>query len=115
MTLVEAVWADGARDAQEHARDVCAAAVQQARVTAGDVSRVLERTASALEQSARLAAVHAHRQQRAGREDSASQERVAAVRAWEAADRARAHAARFGVLAAGGSARSRERQPASRG
>jgi hypothetical protein len=85
VMLEEAVWAD---------------AVQQARENARAVSRVLERTANALEQSARLAADHAERQQRVGRLDEARKERLAAAHAREAADRARLQAARFGALAA---------------
>jgi hypothetical protein len=104
MRLVDPVRSDAIREALEHGRDGCADAVRQARERARDVSRVLGRTASALEHSARLAAAHADRQQRAGREDSASAERLAAVRAGQAADRARAHAAAFGALAAGGAA-----------
>lgn len=84
-------------------------AFARARENARDVSRVLERTADAFEQSARLAAVHAERRQRAGRMDLASSERRAAAWASEAADRARLRAAEIGALAAGGGRRRRER------
>jgi hypothetical protein len=101
---MEAVSVETVRQAGDHARDVCAGAVRQARESASDVSRVLDRTASAFEESARLAAVHAERELRAGRVDVASAERRAAARAAEAADRARSRAAKFRALAAGGTA-----------
>jgi hypothetical protein len=84
--FAEAVWAD---------------AVHRARKNAREVSRLLDRTANALEQSALLAADHAERQQRVGRMDEACKERLAATHAREAADRARLQAARFGALATG--------------
>jgi hypothetical protein len=86
-------------------------AVERVRENARDVARVFDRTADALEQSARLAALHADRQQRAGRTDLALKERHAAMRAGEAAGRARLHAAEFDALAAGDAARRRGPRP----
>jgi hypothetical protein len=90
---------------EEQARDVFACAGRQARDSARNVSRVLDRTARTLEQSARLAAIHAERERRAGRVDVAAEEWLAADRAAEAADRARLHAAEFAALATAGAAR----------
>lgn len=75
--------------------------IPRALENASKVSRVLEGTASALAHSARLAAAHAERQQRAGRPDLALQEQRAAEWAGEAADRAYLQAAKFGGVAAG--------------
>jgi hypothetical protein len=83
-------------------------AFSQVRENARNAARVFDRTADALERSASLAAVHAERHQRAGRMDVASDERRAAVRAGEAANRARLRAAEFGAIAAGDAARRRE-------
>ena len=81
----------------------------QVHMNARDVSQVLDRTARVLDESARLAAAHADRQERAGRIDLALEERRAAARAAEAAERARVLASRFGELATEGAARTRDR------
>jgi hypothetical protein len=81
--------------------------------TASEVSRVLDRTAAALQESARLAAVHAEREHRAGRVDVAWTEWLTAVRAAEASDRARLHAARFGAFAAHATGQTRQPQSVS--
>lgn len=74
MALVEAVRTDAVRDKQEHARDALADLAPKARQSARDVARVLDRTAKALDHSARLAELHAERQERAGQMDLALQE-----------------------------------------
>jgi hypothetical protein len=112
MQLVEADRTDAAKQARDHAAEVRASAVQRTRKSASDLSRVLDRTARTLEQSARLAEVHSQREHRAGRLDVASEERRAALRAAEAAGRARLLAAQFDALAAGRTAPPQEQQPA---
>ena len=63
---------------------------------------VLNRTAAALEQTARLADRHAARHAAAGKADSAAAERRAAGQAREAAQRARDNAAKRARLVANG-------------
>jgi hypothetical protein len=69
-------------------------AVNRALRNAEELSVVFTRTAEVLEESARLAVVHATRHERAGRAEVARSERQAAAWARAAAERARSHAAR---------------------
>ena len=76
----------------ERASAAADTAASQARVTARDAASLLARTAEVLERSAALAQEHAERRERAGRPESAAEERRVAKRAYAAAARARARA-----------------------
>ena len=77
-----------------HAAGIAQEATREARQKALDVGFVLNRTAAALEQSAKLAEEYAARQARSGRPRAAAAERRAARRAHEASQLARARAVR---------------------
>jgi hypothetical protein len=66
--------------------------LRQTRRDAKQLSAVLTRTANELERSAGLAEAHARRREQAGQSDDAIEERQAAKRAREAAQRALAQA-----------------------
>lgn len=83
----------------EGAVTVAQRAAVRAHEHAGHLSRLLTRTAAALEQTARLADEHAERRESSGQPDDAAHERELAVRARLAAHRAQSQAARWGELA----------------
>ena len=95
----------------ERASAAAETAASRTRVTARDVASLLARTAEVLEHSAALAEEHAERRERAGRIDSAAEERRVAWRAHEAAARARAKAEEWLELSEG---RERELGPSTR-
>lgn len=81
-------------EAAARAAAIASKAGRDTRRRAQDLGFVLNRTATALEQSALLAEDHAERQMRAGKTGAAARERQVARRAREASERARARALR---------------------
>ena len=88
-------------EAAAHAAAMAERAARESRQRAQKLGLLLNRTAAALEQSAKLADEHAERQARAGREEDAAHERRAARRAHAASQRARVQALRCLELADG--------------
>jgi len=82
------------KDAAANAAAIAEKAAREARRRARDLGFVLNRTAEALELSAKLAEEHAERQARTGQAGAAAKERRAATRAREASQLARARAVR---------------------
>lgn len=90
--------AGGMDEASARATAAAQTLVRETRQKGRDLGFILNRMATALEQSARLADQHAERQARGGRPEAAAEERRAARRAREASQLARARAVRLLML-----------------
>jgi hypothetical protein len=82
-------------DAAGRAAEIEETAAGKARLTPRDLGLTLNRTAAALQESARLAEEHAEHLARTGRGEEADEERGVARRARQASQQARSHASRY--------------------